>query len=66
MQSQALLDDHIVKAQSMRASPFLKPLEAEALDWEALLVKTQVCVCVCVACMRVGVGGGGACVRRPS
>lgn len=41
----------------MRASPFLKPLEAEALDWEALLVKTQVCedsslvsgLCSCVS-----------------
>jgi hypothetical protein len=26
----------------MRASPFLKPLEAEALEWEALLLSTQV------------------------
>ncbi|KAI8468855.1 MAG: dynein heavy chain, N-terminal region 2-domain-containing protein [Monoraphidium minutum] len=38
---QALLDDHIVKAQTMRSSPFLKPLEAEAVAWEALLLRTQ-------------------------
>jgi dynein heavy chain len=39
---QALLDDHIVKAQSMRSSPFLKPFEAEAVEWEQLLLRTQV------------------------
>lgn len=39
---QALLDDQIVKAQSMRASPFIKPLEARAVAWESLLVNLQV------------------------
>jgi hypothetical protein len=27
----------------MRSSPFLKPLEAEAVAWEKLLLQTQVC-----------------------
>jgi dynein heavy chain len=47
---QALLDDHVVKAQAMRASPFIKPLEAATLAWEQLLLDAQVCVHVC-ACM---------------
>eukprot|EP00201_Polytomella_parva_P020499 CAMPEP_0175042260 /NCGR_PEP_ID=MMETSP0052_2-20121109/2450_1 /TAXON_ID=51329 ORGANISM="Polytomella parva, Strain SAG 63-3" /NCGR_SAMPLE_ID=MMETSP0052_2 /ASSEMBLY_ACC=CAM_ASM_000194 /LENGTH=3805 /DNA_ID=CAMNT_0016305023 /DNA_START=33 /DNA_END=11446 /DNA_ORIENTATION=+ len=38
---QALLDDQIVKTQAMRASPFIKPLEAEAAQWEVLLVTLQ-------------------------
>ncbi|KAF5838995.1 dynein heavy chain, N-terminal region 2-domain-containing protein [Dunaliella salina] len=38
---QALLDDQIVKAQAMRASPFIKPLEERALKWEDLLVSLQ-------------------------
>jgi hypothetical protein len=42
MTAQALLDDQIVKTQSMRASPFIKPLEVDALAWEELLLQTQV------------------------
>ena len=39
---QALLDDHIVKAQTMRGSPYVKPFEAEMRTWEEKLVRMQV------------------------
>jgi dynein heavy chain len=39
---QALLDDHLVKTQAMRASPYIKALEQEACAWEALLMALQV------------------------
>lgn len=39
---QALLDDQIVKVQAMRASPYIKSLEKEACQWEALLMALQV------------------------
>ncbi|XP_037073992.1 LOW QUALITY PROTEIN: dynein heavy chain 3, axonemal-like, partial [Pollicipes pollicipes] len=38
---QALLDDHIVKAQTMRGSPYVKPFEAEMRAWEEKLVRMQ-------------------------
>ncbi len=38
---QALLDDQIVKTQSMLASPFIKPLEATARTWEGLMTTLQ-------------------------
>merc|ERR1719399_1750535 len=38
---QAVLDDHIVKTQGIRSSPFCKPFEAEVHAWEATLLYIQ-------------------------
>jgi dynein heavy chain len=38
---QMLLDDHIVKSQTMLGSPFVKPFEEDTQEWSDMLNKTQ-------------------------
>ncbi|KAI9141391.1 dynein heavy chain and region D6 of dynein motor-domain-containing protein [Paraphysoderma sedebokerense] len=38
---QLLIDDHIVKTQSIRSSPYVKPIENEVTQWEHRLIHMQ-------------------------
>ena len=38
---QSMFDDHVVKTQAMRGSPFVKPFENRCRDWEAKLISMQ-------------------------
>uniref|UniRef100_A0A2K5HID3 Dynein axonemal heavy chain 3 n=1 Tax=Colobus angolensis palliatus TaxID=336983 RepID=A0A2K5HID3_COLAP len=38
---QMLLDDHVIKTQTMCGSPFVKPIEAECRKWEEKLIRIQ-------------------------
>ena len=61
---QALLDDQIIKTQSMRASPFVGPFEERVRLWEAKLNLTQVgglgqkASCAVLACSLWGLAEG--------
>ncbi|CAK0906755.1 unnamed protein product [Prorocentrum cordatum] len=49
---QALLDDHIIKTQALRGSPFVKPIEKEVKDWETKLIYIQDLLEQWLACQR--------------
>ena len=44
-----MLDDHILKAQTMHSSAYIKPFEEEMKEWEDKLISMQVSVCQAVS-----------------
>eukprot|EP00930_Biecheleria_cincta_P074768 TRINITY_DN6197_c0_g1_i1.p1 TRINITY_DN6197_c0_g1~~TRINITY_DN6197_c0_g1_i1.p1 ORF type:complete len:4188 (+),score=808.10 TRINITY_DN6197_c0_g1_i1:1794-12566(+) len=49
---QALVDDHIIKTQAIRGSPFVKPIEKEAKDWDNKLMYMSDLLEQWLICMR--------------
>ena len=48
----ALLDDHIVKTQTMRGSPFIKPIEGSCRKWEDTLKYAVTLIEEMIACQK--------------